>query len=634
MLNCPLAQYQMNAPTTYLAPLEQRYSAKLTLTQRVKAAGHHQFKAGADFESNLLNDDFRRSGGRIDYFYANYGVWEQRRFVRVDPNGPYVCNQGGSAFEGDPTLFCDNIDSRNAEGNTINYGAFVQDSWSILPNLTINAGLRWEAQFLKYAKQLRGTANPFTMEIYGDNALKFADLLAPRLGIIYDWTKEGRSKVYGSWGRFFEAIPMDMNNRSFGVEAESFTDWYFDEQCGGPPPDTGNPDTTLAIPSLGVNCPDGAPRDTSVLKSDYVEALGGSATIVIPGTSAQYMDELTVGVEYEVLEDLRLGLSYQNRRIGRVIEDMSNDGGHGYIIGNPGVDTSEDQDNIIAEIEALGMTEADLARRDILVDRLLKYREAEKFDKPIRDYNAFQLTAAKRFSRAFMVQGSLTYSILRGNYPGLFSPDTGQLDPNITSQYDLVELMANRYGELPFDRPIQFKLDGYYTFDLQAAGRVTAGARIRGASGTPMTAYGAHQSYGADETLILPRGTLERTDFSTSADLHVAYGRKLGPMDLEVFFEIFNLLNNQHETARDRRYTGSVIDPIVGGGEEDLVYGKLATCPAGINSSSASRCGRTAATAAAGADRHARTVTVNRNFLNTTARAAPITARFGLTLSF
>jgi len=31
---------------------------------------------------------------------------------------------------------------------------------------------------------------------------------------------------------------------------------------------------------------------------------------------------------------------------------------------------------------------------------------------------------------------------------------------------------------------------------------------------------------------------------------------------------------------------------------------------------------------------HARTVTVNRSFSNTSARATPITARFGVTLSF
>ena len=41
---------------------------------------------------------------------------------------------------------------------------------------------------------------------------------APRVGLLYDWTKEGRSKIYAHWGRFYESIPMDINDRSFGGE--------------------------------------------------------------------------------------------------------------------------------------------------------------------------------------------------------------------------------------------------------------------------------------------------------------------------------------------------------------------------------------------------------------------------------
>jgi len=41
---------------------------------------------------------------------------------------------------------------------------------------------------------------------------------APRIGAIYDYTQEGRSKIYAHWGRFYESIPMDINDRSFGGE--------------------------------------------------------------------------------------------------------------------------------------------------------------------------------------------------------------------------------------------------------------------------------------------------------------------------------------------------------------------------------------------------------------------------------
>ena len=80
------------------------------------------------------------------------------------------------------------------------------------------------------------------------------------------------------------------------------------------------------------------------------------------------------------------------------------------------------------------------------------------------------LTATKRFSHNFVLQASYTYSRTLGNYPGLFSASNGQLDPNISSQYDLRELLVNRYGPLPNDRPHNLKISGGYTIPIGAGG--------------------------------------------------------------------------------------------------------------------------------------------------------------------
>ncbi len=58
--------------------------------------------------------------------------------------------------------------------------------------------------------------------------------------------------------------------------------------------------------------------------------------LVAPGIKPQYLDEIIAGFEYEILDDLKIGVSYQNRRLGRVIEDVSTDGANTYIIANPG----------------------------------------------------------------------------------------------------------------------------------------------------------------------------------------------------------------------------------------------------------------------------------------------------------
>jgi outer membrane receptor protein involved in Fe transport len=609
--NCPIVTgYNMGPLTSNLDILEQRFTGKLTATQRVKALGHHQFKAGVDFEDQSLDNPREYNGTEGVGLVQNLNnIWRFRRFVQLDPNGTDFCTNN---LLGGEDQACNYVRSPQAvEGETLNFGAFIQDSWSILPNLTINAGLRYEQQYLRYAKAVRDTIDPITMDEVGTNAMKLTDLFAPRVGLIYDWTKEGRSKVYANWGRFYEAIPMDINDRAFGGETTYF-EYHAQAACGA---------TTDAFP-LWPSLPGGCPKSTSaddiiggfmLGASDPGYGVPAGTTLVMPDVSAQYLDEIVVGVEYEVLEDLRLGVSYQNRRLGRVIEDVSTDGGNTYFIANPGEFSDGAEQDLIDQINSFNM---DDPRREQLKTRLQAFQQTRRFDEPQRVYNAVQLTASKRFSRDFMVQGSYTYSNLEGNFPGLFSPDTGQLDPNITSMYDLFELLANRNGKLPFDRPHAFKLGGYYKFDLKEAGLVTAGARIRAQSGVPITPLGNHSAYGREEAFLLPRGTAGRTAFESAVDLHVAYGRKLGSMELEVFFELFNLLNNQGETGVDQEYTLTFTDPIVGGDEGDLNYLKAS------DGSSVHGDGTTSPAAKL------------LNYQNTNAKQAPLAARIGLSLSF
>jgi hypothetical protein len=415
---------------------------------------------------------------------------------------------------------------------------------------------------------------------------------------------------------------MDINNRSFGGEVTYFERWNY-STCGNQ-----NNTNFPLFPSLPEQCPtpsfsaDGSTpnamtpsRAITIGAADPAFGLPPGTSLVMADTNAQYLDELVLGVEYEVLEDLRLGLSDQNRRLGRVIEDLSTDGANTYFIGNPGEFSAQAEDDLLRQISAFGM---DDPRREQLQTRLEAFHQTRRFDTPQRTYNAVQLTGSKRFSRAFMVQGSYTYSILEGNYPGLFSPDTGQLDPNITSQYDLFELLANRNGKLPFDRPHAFKLDGYYKFDLKDQGEVTTGARFRAQSGVPIAPLGNHVFYGAQESFILPRGVDGRTDFETNVDLHLAYARPVGSMSVEVFFELFNILNHQGEVAVDTQYTGTDVDPIVGGSKEDLKYLKTSEYFSILDPSTG----------------EATPVAKNLNYANTAARQAPLSARIGLTLSF
>ncbi|MBW2278718.1 MAG: TonB-dependent receptor, partial [Deltaproteobacteria bacterium] len=190
--------------------------------------------------------------------------------------------------------------------------------------------------------------------------------------------------------------------------------------------------------------------------------------------------------------------------------------------------------------------------------------------------NSVELSAEQRFTRDMMVRASYTFSNLKGNFPGLFSPETGQLDPNLTSMYDMPELMANRYGDLAVDRPHQVKLDGYYMRTVENVGRFSFGGSARATSGIPHGYLGAHKWYGLGETYILPRGEAGRSPFTTRFDVKLQYGRELGGgRMIEVFADVFNLFNQQPELDVDENYTYENVNAIVGGDAEDLAHLKV-----------------------------------------------------------
>jgi hypothetical protein len=391
---------------------------------------------------------------------------------------------------------------------------------------------------------------------------------------------------------------MDINDRSFGGEVQYEQRFDSGSQCGPGDPGIGGAD--------GNGClVDGA----QIAAND--EIIFGSGVLIAPGIKPQYMDELLVGADYELVEDLVLGISFQDRRLGRVIEDVSLDGGQTYVIANPGeFSTSAESD-----LETRIMASSDDAERSRLTRELEAYRGIRVFDKPRRDYQALQFTAARRFNKRMYFQGSYTYARTRGNYPGLISYDNGQLDPNISSQYDLIELLANRDGALPQDRPHYVKLDGYYTFDLHRAGSATVGARFRALSGTPVNVLGAHYKYGPGESFLLPRGSFGRTDFEYGFDLHVGYERPLMyGMSLSVFADVFNVLDHQGTLSVDEEYTYvSNVNPIVGGTYDDLIWAKGVGTGGGETSVPIQR---------------------NPNFGHVNARYAPASARFGMRLTF
>src|SRR5262249_46889934 len=144
-------------------------------------------------EDDIYQDSRRYSGGEI-YRVRAGGPEIYRQFgTKIPSNGP----------NGDGMVLPDGF---SATTTTFNYGAYLRDSYNVgfIPGLTLNAGVRWEG------RQLR--------DINGATQIGIYDNWAPRVGAIYDFTRKGRSKLFASYGRFYESIPLDINDRQFSGE--------------------------------------------------------------------------------------------------------------------------------------------------------------------------------------------------------------------------------------------------------------------------------------------------------------------------------------------------------------------------------------------------------------------------------
>jgi len=409
--------------------------------------------------------------------------------VPVDAEG--IAGQRWLLFNGFSILY---EYDQHSQGETDEQAVYLQDRVRLNDYFSLNLGLR--------ADSFKSKGDLSDVNQNQELDFGFSDMVAPRIGFTWDVAKNGRSKLYGHYGRFYESVPLDINTRAFGNE--QFNLYYFYYPTDGSLPTAQNPGTHF-----------------------YTYRLGGG-TKVDPGIEPMYTTEALVGFEYEVMPNLAVGVKYSQRELNNVIEDISVDGGQTYFITNPGGSTMENP-----------VTGAPLPA-------------AVSFPEPQREYQALELTLNKRFTNNWQLYGSYVNTTNEGNYGGLFRQDNGQLDPNITSVYDLPELLVGADGPLPNDREHQFKVYGSYLWPI----KLVTGFYGQFLTGTPISQLGAHPTYGTSERFVTPRGSYGRTPDIWNLDFHLEYPFSFGNgLQLRLIGDIFNVADQQKATQVDEDWT-------------------------------------------------------------------------------
>jgi hypothetical protein len=258
--------------------------------------------------------------------------------------------------------------------------AYLQDAWRFTDRLSVNAGLRWSAQILSGAS--------------GGTAQRFPDEWQPRLGFSWQLGRHANHRVLGSYGRFYQQIPLNLS-----------TLWYVDY---------------IAVYSSYST----DPRQPGAVAYDTIDATGYEEDWAqsIDGIEVENFDEFTLGYE-RLIGD---ATTFTVRGIRRNLRSSFQWGydpslSQPWVLGTPGKGAFA----ILAP--------------------------------PKRQYTALEV-ALEGAWKGVNYRASYVLSRTWGNYTGLYSSDHDAANPGGNSGYFGAWQARNSTGRLPNDRPHVVKL--------------------------------------------------------------------------------------------------------------------------------------------------------------------------------
>ncbi len=415
----------------------------------------------------------------------------------------------------------------NAKVSSRNQGYYVQDSWQMLKNVTLNLGVRFENEFLP----------PYTAVVAGNkvpNPISFGwgDKIAPLLGGAWDVRGDGKWKISASYGQYYDLMKYELARGSFGG------DYWHDHYYRLNDPDLSK--LSLANPAALAG---GTARvldvDNRTVPINAQGQLDGIDPDIKPMSSRQY----SVALDHELKPGMIFSVRYTRSRLVRGIEDigvLDADSNEVYTIGNPG----------------FGATDA---------KKFTTPSGVPLTPKAVRNFDGVEARLDGRFSEGILKRlnynVSYTYSRLWGNWGGLANSDeNGRSDPNVSRAFDLSvgnfnSQGQNVYGLLATDRPHTLKLFLNYSQPWGGkSGETLFSINQIAYSGTPLT---------STVGFIVPvfyagRGDLGRTPALTQTDFLIAHTINLSErVKLKFDANVTNLFNQASVTNTDQAFNRS-----------------------------------------------------------------------------
>ncbi len=367
------------------------------------------------------------------------------------------------------------------------YTAYLQDSWRVVPNLTLKVGLRYD------------------QVSYDNNANRqIADMneLQPRIGVAWDITNDAKNVVRGNWGRFMHPSALSLPYVLRAGLEPSYR-WY---SCA----------TNLGVSSaeeceafagfLGFGYrpddPDAMDPFGWVLPPWEIYGLG--ETLVQSDLRPTYADTLSLSYEREVGRRASLELTYVDKKTRDIFEDTCSGN---YPVPSEGAECFE---YLLGNLPGLA-----------------------------RDYEGFILKYETRSFDWLTLLASYTYSKSKGNLEASQGNDPA---------FDVYPWhFDNRYGYLSDHRLQRFKLNGFFSIK----GDWTIGFDGFWSSAftwEPQVNPGIDPEVPYDVYYAEPRGSREAFD-AYNLDLQLAKGFRVGnTVRLVLIGSVYNTFSTEYGT--------------------------------------------------------------------------------------